>query len=132
MNLRLKVRILPLAQEKLKRLKNIKASTPSNRSTLATYKGFNAMGAFASVLRIDILYCESSSLFLGSTVVEYSTHNSKIKSLNPVNGSGGLYYKTLRTRNLQQMVRFLSKLIFSIVSHKHPRLYKYTSLQQNL
>jgi hypothetical protein len=43
----------------------------------------------------------------------------------------GLYYKPLRTRNLQKFDIFHSKLVSSIISHKHASLYKHTSLLWN-
>ncbi len=48
-------------------------------------------------------------------------------------GPRGLYYKTLRTRNLQKMVRFHNKLVsFPLPVSKYNSLDKHASLLQNL
>ncbi len=54
-------------------------------------------------------------------VVKHSTLTHKIKGSDPDPGTGGLYNKTQRTRNLQKIGRFSNKLavVSSIVSYKH-------------
>jgi hypothetical protein len=44
----------------------------------------------------------------------------------------GLYHKTLRTRNVQQMDKFRNKLVPYIATHKHSNFDKHTSLLRNL
>jgi hypothetical protein len=54
-------------------------------------------------------------------VVKHSTLTPKIKGSDPDPGTGGLFNKTLRIRNLQKFDRFRNKLavVSSIVSYKH-------------
>jgi hypothetical protein len=47
-------------------------------------------------------------------LVEHLTTDVKVKGSNP--DTRGLYYKTLRTRNLWQMAKFCSKLVPSLLS----------------
>ncbi len=58
----------------------------------------------------------------GSVVVEQPTHDPKFEGLYPAaTGIRGLYYKTLRIRNLVKMDIFRCELVsvFSTISHFH-------------
>jgi hypothetical protein len=46
-------------------------------------------------------------------------------------GPCGLYYKTLRIRNVPQMEIFRSKLVSFIANHKYTSLEKHASLLRN-